>query len=91
MDNKLENLPRMKKQRKKLRMMRECLISMSNRGKDHLSHILGKKKNSRNRSYNEDVRRNFSKTEEGARCSGIKKIQWKLRFREGKIDSKLQD
>lgn len=42
-DNKLENLPRTKKQRKKLRMTREHLISVSNRGKDHLSHILGKK------------------------------------------------
>lgn len=44
-DNKPENLPRTKKQRKKQRMTRERLISMSNRGKDHSSHILGGKKN----------------------------------------------
>lgn len=46
-DNKPENLPRTRKQRKKRRMTRERLISMSNRGKDHSSHILGGKKKNR--------------------------------------------
>lgn len=43
-DKKPENLPRMKKQRKKRRMRRERLISMSNRGKDHaITHFRGEK------------------------------------------------